>query len=74
MIIDCHVNIYEDHQILPLFESSQSARPGGFAPRANADIVYKAMQGVDRAIIFSLRHAVWFFMLGDVVVRARAVA
>jgi hypothetical protein len=57
MIVDCHVNVYDDRQMLKLFvEQSAIARPGGFAPRADAETVFQAMQDVDKAIIFSLRY------------------
>lgn len=75
MIVDCHVNVYDDTQILPLFaEQSAKARPGGFPPRATPEIVAEAMREVDRAIVFSLRYADSAGIDGDDEVTARAVA
>jgi predicted TIM-barrel fold metal-dependent hydrolase len=75
MIIDCHVNIYDDHQIMPVHGSfAPIVRPGGYAPKADADTVFAAMQEVDRAIIFSLRYRDSAGIDGDDEVTARAVA
>lgn len=74
MIVDCHVNIYDSGQMLPLFaRQSALARPGGFAPEADCETVYRAMAGVDRAILFSLRYADSIGVDGDDEVTARAV-
>ena len=75
MIVDCHVNIYEDRHVLPYYhEAIQIARPGAIGPRADADTVYKAMLGVDKAIVFSLRYGDSAGIAGDDEVTARAVA
>jgi predicted TIM-barrel fold metal-dependent hydrolase len=74
MIVDCHVNVYDDRQILPLFrEIAGLARPGGFALQANADTVFTAMKDVDKAIVFSLRYSDSIGIDGDDEVTARAV-
>jgi predicted TIM-barrel fold metal-dependent hydrolase len=74
MIVDCHVNIYDDSQILPLFRQIAGiARPGGFRLEANADTVYAAMQAVDKAIVFSLRYRDCIGIDGDDEVTARAI-
>ena len=74
MIVDCHVNVYDDSQIRPLFrELTGVARAGGFDPRANADVVHEAMREVDKAIVFSLRYADSAGIDGDDEVTARAV-
>jgi predicted TIM-barrel fold metal-dependent hydrolase len=74
MIVDCHVNIYDDSQILPLFRQIAGiARPGGFTLEANADIAYAAMQAVDKAIVFSLRYRDSIGIDGDDEVTARAI-
>ena len=58
MIVDCHVNIFEDRHVTPLMrEQTQFARPGSIGYKADADTLYAAMKGVDKAIIFSLRYA-----------------
>ncbi|ALA20084.1 MULTISPECIES: amidohydrolase family protein [Chelatococcus] len=75
MIVDCHVNVYEDEQILPLFTASTpKARPGEFTLKANPDVVYEAMRDVDKAIVFSLRYKDSIGIDGDDEVTARAVA
>jgi predicted TIM-barrel fold metal-dependent hydrolase len=57
MLVDCHVNVYEDRHIIPYYhEIIKNVRPGGMDSRADADTVYEAMSGVDKAIIFSLRY------------------
>ena len=75
MIVDCHVNVYEDHQMLPLHAASiVNARPGEVAPKSDPDTVYAAMKDVDKAIIFSLRYKDSVGIDGDDEVTARAVA
>lgn len=75
MIVDCHVNIYDDEHMLPLYkEQAKKARPGGFPLRSNCEIVFEAMKEVDKAIIFSLRYADSIGIDGDDEVTARAVA
>src|ERR687898_2783377 len=57
MIVDCHVNIWEERHLTPLFaEQTARIRPGGMGLKADADTLYRAMQGVDRAIVFALRY------------------
>ena len=58
MIVDCHVNIWEDRHVRPLFaEQLARVRPqGAVGLKADADTLYKEMSGVDRAIIFALRY------------------
>ena len=57
MIVDCHVNIWNQEHVLPAFAAgTATSRPGVVSPRADADTVYRSMAGVDRAIIFSLRY------------------
>ncbi len=58
MIVDCHVNIWEDRHVRPLFaEQLSRVRPqGAVGLKADADTLYKEMEGVDRAIIFALRY------------------
>lgn len=75
MIVDCHVNIYDPNQMLPLYaQQSAIARPGGFALESDCETIYKAMADVDKAIIFSLRYADSIGIDGDDEVTARAVA
>jgi uncharacterized protein len=75
MIVDCHVNVYEDRQMLPAYrELSTIARAGGFALSADPDTVHAAMRDVDKAIVFSLRYKDSIGVDGDDEVTARAVA
>ena len=75
MIVDCHVNVYEDSQMLPAYrELSTIARAGGFPLRADPDTVHEAMREVDKAIVFSLRYKDSIGIDGDDEVTARAVA
>jgi uncharacterized protein len=75
VIVDCHVNVYDDDMILPLYrEVSRFARPGGFPLRATPEIVAEAMADVDKAIIFSLRYADSIGVDGNDEVTARTVA
>jgi len=75
VIVDCHVNVYDDDMILPLFHAgSSNAVPGGFKLQANADRVYEGMKNVDKAIVFSLRYKDSAGIDGNDEVTARAVA
>lgn len=75
VIVDCHVNVYEDRHILPYYHVvTKNVRPGAIEPRADPDTVYQAMRGVDKAIIFSLRYGDSAGIAGDDQVTARAVA
>jgi uncharacterized protein len=75
MICDCHVNVYEDSQMLPLYsEIAGLARPGGFALKSNPDTVVEAMKDVDKVIVFSIRYADSIGVDGDDEVTARLVA
>lgn len=54
---DCHVNIWNDEHVLPLYTQQLSrVRAGDMAPKADADTLYREMTNVDRAIIFTLRY------------------
>jgi predicted TIM-barrel fold metal-dependent hydrolase len=55
MIVDCHVNVWNDEDVRPLFrEQMARIRPGGMELKADADTLYAAMAGVDRAIVFAI--------------------
>jgi uncharacterized protein len=57
MIVDCHVNIWEDRHLTPLFrEQMARIRPGGMGLKADAEAIHAAMRDVDRAIVFTLRY------------------
>lgn len=54
---DCHVNIWNDEHVLPLYNQQLSrVRAGDMAPKADADTLHAEMAHVDKAIIFSLRY------------------
>lgn len=75
MIVDCHVNVYDDDMILPLFGAgTANAVPGGFKLKSDADTVHAAMKDVDKAIVFSLRYKDSAGIDGNDEVTARAVA
>jgi predicted TIM-barrel fold metal-dependent hydrolase len=75
MIVDCHVNVYEAHQLTPLFsEGTAWSRPGSVNPAADADTIHAAMDGVDRAILFSRRYVDSAGIDGNDEVTAAAVA
>lgn len=52
---DCHVNIWNPEDVLPLYAQQLSrVRAGDLAPRADADTLLDEMSGVGRAIVFAL--------------------
>jgi predicted TIM-barrel fold metal-dependent hydrolase len=74
-IVDCHVNIYEDRHLVPSKEiQAGRIRPGAMQPKADADSIYRAMAGVDKAIIFTLRCGESTGIEGDDETTAAAVA
>src|SRR6185503_11057556 len=57
MIVDCHVNIWNDEHVRPLFhEQLGRVRPGSIQIKSDADTLYRVMASVNRAIIFTLRY------------------
>ena len=55
---DCHVNIWNDEDVLPLYETQIArVRPGAMAPKADADTLYAEMAHVEKAIVFALGYA-----------------
>jgi predicted TIM-barrel fold metal-dependent hydrolase len=75
VIVDCHVNIWEERHLTPLFaEQMARIRPGGMGLRADADTIYAAMAGVDKAIVFSLRYGDSAGVESDDATTAAAVA
>jgi predicted TIM-barrel fold metal-dependent hydrolase len=54
---DCHVNIWTDEQVLPLYTQQLGrVRQGEMAPKADADTLYREMAHVEKAIVFTLRY------------------
>jgi len=75
MIVDCHVNIFDEDQVLPLYTAQAgNARAGGVGLAADADTLAREMSDVDKAIIFSLRYKDSIGIDGNDEVTARAVA
>jgi predicted TIM-barrel fold metal-dependent hydrolase len=75
MIVDCHVNVYEEQHILPYYhEVMPIVRPGAVAPKADPETLFEAMRAVDKAIVFSLRYGDSAGIAGDDEVTARTVA
>ena len=58
VIVDCHVNIWNDDQLTPLYaQQIGRVRPdGGPGLKADADTLYRAMKAADKAIVFPLRY------------------
>lgn len=74
-IYDCHVNIWEERHVLPLYHQQMArVRPGSMQQKADAETLFEAMQGVDRAIIFTLRYGDSAGIDGDDETTAAAVA
>ena len=72
---DCHVNIWNDEHVLPLYEQQLSrVRQGEMAPKADADTIYSEMAGVEKAIVFSLRYGDSIGIEGNDEITAAAVA
>lgn len=72
---DCHVNIWNDEHVLPLYHTLQArVRHGDIAPKADASTLYQAMSDVDKAIIFSLRYGDSVGIEGDDETTAAAVS
>ena len=54
---DCHVNIWNDEHVLPLYGRQLArVRQGEMAPRADADTIFAEMADVEKAIVFALRY------------------
>ena len=72
---DCHVNIWNDEHVLPLYTQQLSrVRAGAMAPKADAETLHAEMANVDKAIIFSLRYGDSVGIESDDETTARAVA
>jgi len=73
-IIDCHVNIWnKDNFSRRYYESLQRVRHGELQQATDADAIYRAMEAVDRAIIFSPRYNDSAGVQGDDEITAAAV-
>jgi predicted TIM-barrel fold metal-dependent hydrolase len=72
---DCHVNIWNDEHVLPLYNQQlDRVRAGAMAPKADADTIYAEMASVEKAIVFSLRYGDSVGIEGNDEITAAAVA
>lgn len=72
---DCHVNIWNDEHLLPLYKTQLArVRVGDVVEKADADTLYKEMENVQKAIIFSARYGDSVGIEGNDEVTAKAVA
>ena len=72
---DCHVNIWTDEQVTPLWGQLQGrVRKGDLAPKADADTLYAEMAHVEKAIVFALRYGDAIGIEGNDETTAAAVA
>jgi predicted TIM-barrel fold metal-dependent hydrolase len=72
---DCHVNIWTDEQVTPLWGQLQGrVRKGDLAPKADADTLYAEMADVEKAIVFALRYGDAIGIEGNDETTAAAVA
>ena len=75
MIVDCHVNIWEDAQLLPHYHTQLGrVRERLIDAKADAETLYRVLAPVDRAIIFTLRYGDTIGVEGDDRTTAAAVA
>ena len=71
---DCHVNIWNEEHVLPLYHQQLSrVRKGEMAPKADADTLYAEMANVAKAIVFTLRYGDAIGIEGDDETTAAAV-
>jgi uncharacterized protein len=54
---DCHVNIWNDEHVLPLYgQQLARVRQGDMAPKADEATIFAEMAEVEKAIVFALRY------------------
>ncbi len=74
MIVDCHVNIWNDEHVLPEYHAQLGrVRETTIPAKADADTIIKMIAPVDKAIIFTLGYADSLGIAGDNAVTAEAV-
>jgi len=72
---DCHVNIWNEEHVLPLYRQQLSrVRHGEMAPRADAEAIAGEMAEVEKAIVFALRYGDSIGIESDDETTAAAVA
>lgn len=74
MIVDCHVNIWNDEHVLPLYgQQLGRVREKSIPAKADADTLARVLQNIDKAIIFTLEYKESLGIQGDNAVTAEAV-
>lgn len=74
-IYDCHVNIWEERHVLPLYHQQMArVRSGLMQQKADAKTLLQSMRGVNKAIIFTLRYGDSAGIEGDDETTAAAVS
>ena len=74
MIVDCHVNIWNDEHVLPHYRTQLArVREKDIPDKADAATIIDAIANIDRAIVFSLSYAETIGIDGDDEVTADAV-
>lgn len=72
---DCHVNIWNDEHVLPLYGKQLGrVREGEMAPRSDAETIIGEMTEVERAIVFAIRYGDSIGIESDDETTAAAVA
>ena len=75
MVVDCHVNIWNDEHVQPHYYTQLGrVRERTIESKADADSLHEAMASVDRAIIFALRYGDTIGVESDDEMTAAAVA
>jgi len=72
---DCHVNIWNDEHVLPLYGKQLArVRQGEMAPRSDAETIIGEMAEVEKAIVFAIRYGDSIGIESDDETTAAAVA
>lgn len=74
MIVDCHVNIWNDEHVQPLYgQQLGRVREKTIPAKADADTLARVLSNIDKAIIFTLEYKEALGIAGDNSVTAEAV-
>jgi|TARA_Y100000294_G_scaffold170721_1_gene183343 hypothetical protein len=74
VIVDCHVNIWNKEHVLPAYyEQLGRIREQAISDQADADTIIEVLDGIDRAIVFTLRYGDTTGIEGEDRVTAEAV-
>jgi hypothetical protein len=75
VIVDCHVNIWNKEHVLPAYyEQLGRTREQAIPDQADAETIIEVLDGIDRAIVFTLRYGDTTGIEGEDRVTAEAVA